>query len=315
MRWLLALGLPLALLPLPAGAQPAASEGTGATVLLFHPLDQVDPFGVPHEGGDPFSARYAAAASAGRFDYPVFVADGVTVLQGLPNATRPYQGTLEAYEAAVAARRGPASLTLTLEAARVGGQAVLTVAAEPASPLQPGQGQGLRLRVALAEDPVHYQPPAPVSNGVVDHRFTVRAYRDLGPIPLDGRSNFTAAVPLDPSWQAGRLLAAAWVQADGRPGRFAPTEVLQATHATLGGPAVRQAAKGVLVEVYSATWCTPCLYGDLAAEELAIRHAGAQELPKPTTRYFEAAPHPLLAVVAAALVGLAAAFLPRGGRP
>jgi hypothetical protein len=311
MRWLLVLALPLTLLPLPAVAAPAA--GPAATVLLFHPLDQVDPFGVPFGAGDPFSVRYAAvAAQTGQFDYPVFVADGVSFLQALPDAARPYQGTLDAYEAAVAARLGGAApLALTLGAHRDG---TLSVQVEPAAPIQESQGQTLHLRVALAEDPVHYQPPAPVSNGVVDHRFTVRTYRDLGAIALAGPSNFTATVPLDAGWQVNRLVAAAWVQADGTPGRFGATEVLQATHTALGG-SVRQATKGVLVEAYSATWCTPCLYGDLALEQVAIRHAGAQELQKPSARYFEAAPEPLLAVTAALAVGLAVAFLPRGGRP
>jgi hypothetical protein len=316
MRWLLALALPLVLLPFPAHAQ-AASPGHEATVLLFHPLDQVDPFGVPFEGGDPFAARYASvAAQTGQFDYPVFVADGTRPIQALPDPSRPFQGTLDAYEAAVSARQqGSSPIVLTLEAHRAGGQAALTVSVRPMAPIQESQGQTLRLRVALAEDPVHYQPPAPVSNGVVDHRFTVRAYRDLGPIPLGAASNFTASLPLDASWQVDHLLAAAWVQADGTPGRFAPTEALQATHAALDGQPVRQTAKGVLVEVYSATWCTPCLYGDLAVEQVAIRHAGAQELAKPAARYLEAAPHPVLAAFAAVLAAAAVALLPRGGRP
>jgi hypothetical protein len=311
MRWLLALALPLLALPLASAQAPAARPE--ATVLLFHPLDDVDPFGIPFGAGDPFSARYAAvAAQTGQFDYPVFLADGVNPIQALPDAARPFQGTLDAYEAAVAARPADSPLVLTLEATAAG---KLTVTVEATTPVQQSQGQTLRLRVAIAEDPVHYQPPAPVSNGVVDHRFTVRAYRDLGAIALAGRSNFTASISLDPSWQADHLLAAAWVQADGTPGRFAPTEVLQATHAKLGAPAVRQAAKGVLVEAYSATWCTPCLYGDLAIEQVAIRHAGAQELPKPSARYLEAPPQPVLAVGVALLVGLAVALLPRGGRP
>ncbi|MCA1810458.1 MAG: hypothetical protein LC623_00400 [Halobacteriales archaeon] len=313
-QWLPLLALPLALGALPTGAQPTAASGAEATVLLFHPLDQVDPFGIQFGDGDPFSARYAAvAAQTGQFDYPVFVADGLRPIQALPDAEKPYQGTLDAYEAAVTARPDAAALTLTLATQKSGPQALLRVDVLPHAPIQESQGQALHLHVALAEDPVHYRPPAPVSNGVVDHRFTVRAYRDLGPIDLAAPGNFTAAIPLDAGWQADHLLAAAWVQADGTPGRFAPTEVLQATHAPLGGT-VRQEAKGVLVEVYSATWCTPCLYGDLAAEQVAIRHAGAQPLPEPAARYFEAPPQPLLAVASAALVALAVAFLPRGGR-
>lgn len=319
-RRFLAAALPLVALLAPVHAQVAgtATAGHEATVLLFHPLDQVDPFGIPFEGGDPFTARYAAvAAQTGQFDYPVFVADGLGAIQALPDSTQPYAGTVGAYEAAVSARlsASPAApLALALDARKVGDSAVLSVQADPAAPIQESQGQTLRLRVALAEDPVHYQPPAPVSNGVVDHRFTVRAYRDLGAIALDGRSNLTATIPLDASWLPDHLIAAAWVQADGTPGRFAPTEVLQATHTPLGG-AVRQATKGVLVELYSATWCSPCLYGDLAVEQVAIQRAGAQVLAKPAARYFEAAPAPLLAAAVAVLAGTALALLPlRGGR-
>ncbi|HUR61394.1 MAG TPA: hypothetical protein VM286_03400 [Candidatus Thermoplasmatota archaeon] len=320
----LALALLLAISPcLPAAAQPppsapSASAGHDATVLLFHPVDkdEVDPFGVPFEGADAFSVRYQAlTAQTGQFDYPVFVADGVRAIQALPNATRPYQGTVEAYEAAFAARQAAAvPLALTLRATVAEGQARLQVHAEPDAPIQESQGQRLHLRIALAEDPVHYQPPAPVSNGIVDHRFTVRAYHDAGPIALTAAANRTVSIPLDPSWRIEHLLAAAWVQADGTPGRFAPTEVLQSTHASLDGATVHQSGKGVLVEVYSATWCTPCLYGDLAAEQVALRHAGAQELASPSTRYLEAPSHPLLAVLLAAAVGLAVAFLPRGGK-
>src|ERR1051326_5564243 len=207
MRWLLVLALPLALLPTSGPAQaPAASASPDATVLLFHPLDQVEPFGIPFGGGAPVSVRYAAvAAQTGQFDYPVFVADGVHPIQALPDPAKPYQATLDAYEAALAARPAASPIVLTLEAHQAGAQAALTVKVEPAAPIQESQGQTLRLRVALVEDPVHYQPPAPVSNGVVDHRFTVRAYRDLGPVALGGPSNFTASIALDPSWQAGKL--------------------------------------------------------------------------------------------------------------
>lgn len=299
------------------GGQDGVGEGHDATVLLFHPVDadEVDPFGVPFEGGDPFSVRYQAlTAQTGSFAFPVFVADGVGATQGLPNTTRPYQATLDAYEAAFLARHTTSPFALTLTARSAGGRATLDLRVDPLSSIQESQGQRLHLRVALAEDPVHYQPPAPVSNGVVDHRFTVRAYEDAGPVLLSSPTNRTVTIPLDPAWQTDHLLAAAWIQADGTPGRFAPTEVLQATHAALDGPAVRQADKGVLLEAYSATWCTECLYGDLAVEQMAIQHAGAHELKAAPATYLEAPSHPALAILAAIGVAAAIAWLPRGGK-
>jgi thiol-disulfide isomerase/thioredoxin len=321
MRWATLWALLVLALP-GLSAQATPRDGAQATVLVYHPVDanEVDPFGVHYQGADPFSFRYQAlAAQAGQFDYPVFLADGVRAIQSLPNPSVPFQGTLDAYDAAVRERAGqPVAVAITLAAEAAGPTARLQVRLEPEAPLQPSQGQHLHLVVALAEDPVHYQPPAPVSNGVVDHRFTVRAFQDAGEVDLaSGQAvDRTVAMSLDPSWRVDRLLAAAWVQADEAPGRFQPHEVLQATHSTLDGTAVRQSGKGVLVEAYSATWCTPCLYGDLAIEQVAIRFGDARPLAAAGgPLYFEAAPMPLLALGGAIVVGSVLALAPGRRRP
>lgn len=291
-------------------------------ILLHHPADHVDQLGQEFPAGngtDTFSARYQhLVADVGRFDFPYFVADGVASVRAIPDPNVPYVSALAAYTNATEKRLGqeaPASLSIQSwhDTTRSGWvQANITVS--PKSSLLDPQGQALHLWLAVTEDPVHWAPPAPVSNGVADHRFTVRALRDLGPVDLAaGAIQSVSAslslppLPIDPSRTQGRLAVAAWLQADGVPGRFLPHEIVQAVQADVDGPRSEQLGKGVLVEVYSATWCTPCLVGDLAVEALAIQMAGAQPLKVPARSYFEAPSQPmavLLAVVAAA--GLAA---------
>jgi hypothetical protein len=106
---------------------------------------------------------------------------------------------------------------------------------------------------------------------------------------------------------------AAWLQQDAPSPRFDAREVVQATHVALGA-SVEQDAKGVLLEMLSATWCKPCLYGDLAIEAVAVAHGAAEPLEPATQgpRYFQAPPSPALALVAAALAGAGLAWW--GGR-
>jgi hypothetical protein len=307
MRPARALLLPALVLLLPA------AQAAGVVVLIHHPTDHVDPFGVPLGRGDSFSARYGhLAAATGRFDYPTFVADGVLPVPSLPDPDEPYASTLSAYANATAARlaRDPPA-ALRLEAREEGSEAAVDATALPRGPVaDPGGAQRIHLWVALAEDAIHYEPPAPVSNGVTDHRFTVRAIRDLGPVDLSAGepASASARFPLAPSWDRSRLFAAAWLQADAAPGRFEAHEVLQAASLPLGAPAATQQARAVLVEVYSATWCGPCLYGDLAAERLAVLHGAATELEPRRQSHFPGVGWLPAALAAAA--GLTAAAWP-----
>ncbi len=286
----------------------AQASGPEVTLLLHHPNDGVDPFGFPYAGDDAyFMLRYAPlVADKQRFDYPFFVADGVHAIEGPVNASRPFAAARDAYSAAVDDRLGEESpATLRLATTMAGPSAVLGVAVEPVAPLA---GAHVHLFVALAEDPVHFLPPPGLTNGVEDHRFTLRAVADLGELDLAGASNATHTFTLSDSWARDRLVAAAWLQAESPGTRFAAREVVQATHVVLGGSVV-QDSKGVLVEMLSATWCEPCLYGDLAAEAVAVEHGSAEPLDAGAgPRYFQPPASPVLAVLAALLAGVAAAW-------
>jgi hypothetical protein len=282
-----------ALLPGPAAAK--ESPGSGLTVLVFHPDDGVDPFGVPFAGSDAF-------ADKGRFDFPFFVADGVLPIESIPDPSKPYASALAAYTAAVDSRSTEqAPVTMRLASVVAGGQAVVSVALDPVEPLA---GESLHLWVAVAEDHVHYQPPPGLTNGVTDHRFTVRAVADLGVQDLSGPVNTTHTVALGDGWARDRLAVAAWLQQDAPSPRFDAREVVQAAHAPLAG-AVAQSSKGVLAEMLSATWCDPCLYGDKAMEGLAVaRGAAVAGGAEPSSRYLDWSARDLLPVGAAALAGV-----------
>src|SRR5688572_21281582 len=84
------LALPVFLLvAVPLLAAPGSAAGVGevqAVVVLHHPYDRTDPFGVPLGSGDTFSARYGHLRDAsGNFPFPTLVADGVSVVYSLPD--------------------------------------------------------------------------------------------------------------------------------------------------------------------------------------------------------------------------------------
>jgi hypothetical protein len=298
---LLAVLAAAAALPAPVAAK--ASPPSPLTVLVFHPDDGVDPFGVSFAGSDAFAARYAPlVADKGRFDFPYFVADGVLPIESIPDPSKPYLSVVQAYAAAIdsrAAEQPPA--TLRLASARAAGQALVTVDVEPVESLA---GESLHLWLAVAEDHIHYQPPPGLTNGVTDHRFTVRTVADLGVQDLSGRVNATHTFALGDGWDADQLSVAAWLQQDAPTPRFDAREVVQAAHAPLGG-AVEQASKGVLAEMLSATWCDPCLYGDKAMEDLAVARGAATAGPAPRQfRYLDWSARDLLPLGAAAAAGV-----------
>lgn len=309
------LGSLLGVCVLLGAANAVAAAGPAATVILHHPHpDDADPFGFPFGGADSFTARHGhLEADTGRFDYPYFVADGVLPIAGLPDSSEPYVSTLEAYGLAVAERAAEeAPVALRLSSEIRDGTLALSLRIEPGTALP---GEHLHAWGAVLEDPVRYRAPAGLTNGVTDHRFTLRALADLGPLDL---SNGTAA---DVSWLAAlgewsldRLVVAAWVEQSAPSPRFDAHEVVQATHAPAGA-SVHQDSKGVLVEVLSATWCEPCLYGDLAAEDLAVSLGSAEPLREPRTRYLEGPARPWLTIPLSLAAGVAVAAWARRSAP
>jgi hypothetical protein len=296
-----------------AGVPSAAAsghEGVGLTVLIFHPDDGVDPLGVPYQGSDPFSVRYGPlVADKGRFDFPFFVADGVLPIEAIPDPGQPFASARSAYDQSVEQRlQVNPPVAMTLASLVAGRQAVTSVVVEPVEPLE---GEDLHLWIAVVEDHVDYQPPPGLTNGVTDHRFTVRAVRDLGAVDLSGPANLTTTFPLDDAWQRSELSVAAWLQQGAPSPRFDAREVVQATHAALGAQQT-QVVKGVLAEMLSATWCDPCLYGDEALEDVAIDRGVAQPgEATPSSRYVELSARDALPIGLAALGGLALAAFAR----
>lgn len=294
----------LLLLAAPAAAQ-SVEPGPEVVMLVHHPYpDDADILGVPFRGCQENGTRLCdafATRHGGRevfqdgFAYPGFVADGRIAMDGLPgedrtaaagpdaeNATStegidvggdPVARTLAAYDAAVAQRLAVETpLTLTVGSRVVEDDVRATLFFQSNTDLS---GDGLRAWAAVVEDPVHYEPPPTLSNGISDHPFTVREVRDFGPVaptPAEGRIDTT--FDLDESWEPDRIRLAFWIQQDADAlGRFEPNEVVQAvSHPILFSGFTEQRDRAVLVEAYSATWCGPCHFGDLALERLAEDH-------------------------------------------
>ncbi len=285
----------------PFAAPVAAQEVTSlppAVFLIHHPgNDATDPFG---SEPDIFAEAYAGTAStAGAFDYPTFVVDGVLPVRAIPNDKAPMDSVLAAYATALHDRgltETPVALHLLTQTDAARENVAINLAVEPTGELQRIGEQELQAWIVVAEDNIHYKPPAPVSNGIENHRFTVRAHRMAGNLTDDGHGAFQVTIPLEASWDAQQVHIVAWIQADGQGGRFQPHEVVQAVQADLDD-ASTSATKVVLAQLYSATWCPPCLFGDLAVEELAIRSGAAQ--PAPGRREGYVTQVPLLATIGA----------------
>lgn len=316
----------------------ASNAGPAVTVILHHPfLDAADPLGVPFAdtGHDAFRLRFAGLAPTvadgeAVFDFPTMVADGKIIVSGIPDGAQPFQSTVTAYQNAFAQRlQSPAPVALTVTSSLDSDRVHARADVQPLPALQAGAPGHLRnasftVWGALEEDHVQYAPPAALSNGVTDHRFTLRSIQRLatvGDVSVPASVNATfAAAGMDPA----QLYVSFWVQRDGVPsasdaatssgatnGTYAPGEVVQATtHRVLDPVPTVQTSKGVLVEVLSAVWCKPCLYGDLAAERLVQQHglAAQKGIIVTGTRYYQA-PSSWLMPVAAAAVAVAAAVL------
>ncbi len=326
MRGLLVLGVLLLAAAAAAGQAPDGSAGTeaapGLTVLLYHPFpDAADPLGFPfpqNGSRDAFATRYShfLESDAG-FPYPYVVMDGLLPVAGLPDPQRPYASAYEAYEKAIR-ERAKAEAPATLEVASVLSDDALTVGIRVA-PVAPLDRASLRLWAAVVEDHVFYKPPPALSNGVFGHRFTVRALADLGPVDVaeGAPSEWVRPFPLDAGWSQGSLFIAVWLQQEPVEGRFESHEVVQSALHPVGGPATVQSGRGVLLEMYTATWCDTCLYGDQAASDLADLYGVPNRAPAAASSgYWKAPVRPWLAAsTSLASAGLAVLLVRRGGGP
>lgn len=248
---------------LPSGAVQDVNA-RGLNVLAFHPFPdpEGDPWGLPYADRNGSEVDYMQA-TYDAFWFPTAVFDGLTVI---PGATT-FLETFNAYEAAFRERATEdAPIRTSLAGLLREDNATLMVALLAKTPLE---GTNLSLRVGLFEDDIAFDG----GNGVELHRFTVRAIPAPAPVAFDPKGNFTVAlnVTLDPTWDRTRLGFVAYVVHEGTQSpTFQDGEVLQSATYLFDqvGPTI-QHSRGVLLEVYTATWCAACVYGDAAVDEMA----------------------------------------------
>lgn len=282
MRWAILLVL---LLPL-------ATAGPSMSLLIHHPYpDASDPFGVPFSGGaDLYRWRYNHLdVEQDGFDFPHMVMDGAIVIEGLPSGA-PYLATNEAYRNAYDERSAIES-PAKMEVRSNGTHLIATIT--PSIPL----GDSIRAWGALAEDNVFYDAGR-LGNGVTNHRMTVRTTEDLGLVDLTASQTVTMALPaLEDVTQWYGVI---WLQQEPVDGaQFDAHEVVQATTHPLrqSEPSVQE-EKGVLMQMYSATWCDTCLFGDLVAEEMLVDYGPSTKELAPSSYLSDVPWLPLLLVAA-----------------
>lgn len=238
-------------------------------VLVYHPMpdEEGDPWGIPaiqvNGSGVDWMAGYYGA-----YWFPTAVFDGVDVIESTPTGegAGAYQETYEGYRATIERRiTEETPIVITLEAQFVEGilsiRTTLTPQGLPAV-------AGLVLRLVAYEDEVNFAG----GNGITTHRFVVRAVIPAQSVDLEqGEATYTAQVRIPSFVDSERLGVVAIVQnTDEDAAVFEPKEVVQSATWTIdqSGP-TRQEARGVLLELYSATWCAACVYGDTSADALA----------------------------------------------
>lgn len=311
----------LVLALLPSGAAfghedrlPGSPEDLNArslNILAYHPYPDVqgDPFGVPYGERNGTNVGFMEATYASYW-FPTAVTDGTRLVEG---ATQ-FLDTYNAYEADYKARlQHDSPFRVAVDGMVMGDQASYSVNVQTKDK---APSRNLTLRIVLFEDEIPYDG----GNGVKSHRFTVRQILKETPITsAETAWDVEGAFMVEPDWDAARLgLVAAIV--NGEPtANLEPREVVQAASYRFDqqGPTI-QYSKGVLLEVYTASWCAACIYGDAAIDELA----NAYGLPSSRLLNQEFAylrPWDLTAVGAAAAVGFGGSFgvflAARGRRP
>ncbi len=255
----------------------SAQSGVSLVPIAYHPYpDDADPLGVPYwvQGDQAWGYFQGAYARLDQdrdgFDFPSLVVDGVNLVEGVIGGD--HESTLASYREAWEARKDrPTPLSLTVNTS---GSSLLnlSVVIEATGPIDE---TGLLLHWALVEDDVYYKPPPALSNGVFVHRFTAREMNPWPPagVVLDGgRAVMYDQIRVDPDWDRDKLYVAVWVQNHAEAnGVFELGEVVQATrHQVDGGATVQDASvRGVMMEMFTATWCPACLFGDEALNDLA----------------------------------------------
>lgn len=238
-------------------------------VLVYHPLPdhQGDPWGVPAMNKNGTTVDWMAGFYGG-FDFPTAVFDGLTMIEGLPTVegSGAFQDTYNAYRETFETRLElQAPVSIRLDAVIEEDAVAVNATIRPVGILNE---DGLMLRFMLFEDDVGFAG----GNGIVNHRFVVRAISPGHHVDLSsGEFQLAGRLPMAPYIKSENVGVVAVVQnLDEDSAVFAHREVLQSASWTSrqDGP-TNQVVRGVLLELYSATWCASCVYGDSASDALA----------------------------------------------
>lgn len=308
-----------------AGPAENYADSPAIAVLVHHPFpDASDPLSVEYldSGIDAYYQRYRHLDQDGvpGFDFPHTVFDGVVAIEGIPEGDGPYVATRDAYQQAYASRatvETPISMQLTHE--QGGTEPIARDVVVRVNSTTDFTGEDLRLWVAIVEDPIHYEPPQALSNGVFVHPFVVRGVQELGPLDV-GNSTFGRFQPVTgdgpKAWDMDQIRAVAWVQQGATDGlRFDAHEVVQAVMETSESSRSEATQKVVLMEMYSATWCDTCLFGDRVAEEMAEAYGVERDLELARIGYIREGPWAL--AIGVGLLAAVVVALPKlpGGKP
>ncbi|MHB8586750.1 MAG: hypothetical protein ACYDDF_13065 [Thermoplasmatota archaeon] len=263
-----------------AGVVPGtAIPGTALNTVSWHPYPDANS---PAQGGDPFGFP-AANSSAdwmasyyGAYYFPTARFDGV--IAEANQADFDARSFLASYQSDYETRAGiDTPIVLIVNGTVAGRSGSTTIIAQTTTNLTQ---QHLVLRAVVVEDDVAYKG----TNGVTIHRFVAR--KQLPDRAVNWVANgsewgfgiryeFSLGNGTDGSvWHASNLGVVAWVQNVGVTGPFAPREVLQSTTYMFrnAAPTV-QVRRGVLLELYTATWCSACVFGD-GAQDVLLQEFG-----------------------------------------
>jgi hypothetical protein len=313
-------GLAEAASPSPSAADASSSSSLQLSVVGWHPFP--DP-SVPGHEGDPFgfpapnATQDWMAAYYGAYYYPTARFDGVLAESNLADSNP--QNFFDTYQADVVSRLAvPSPIAITIDGGLDGLEANGTLRLETETNLT---AEHLVLRAAVVEDEV----PFSGSNGVATHRMVARLQfpdRDVHWVANGSAWAFAVSYRFvvgngtdGKPWRSDFLGVVAWVQNVGEAGtsRFEPREVLQsATHFFRDKAPTVQTTRAVLLEMYSATWCTACVQGDGATDLLLQEYGTAALLEKPPVWTYLRVPAPEAAASAVVLAApLAWVFLRR----
>lgn len=250
---------------------PTAMAGPSLSLLVHHPYpDASDPFGSPYQDGvGYYQWRYGFLdEDRNGFDFPHMVMDGVLPVEGLPDGG-PFIGTNASYRSAYETRanvEAPVHLVLSTSNEE---NFTIQLQIDPVTPLD----ETVQVWFALAEDNIFFDAGR-LGNGVTNHRMTVAEVLDAGPISLLEPQTITLTRPALPTVEEWYIVA--WLQEDADVLQFDANEVIQATtHPLRQTTPTIQDTKGVLMQLYSATWCDTCLFGDLVAENMLHEYGPA----------------------------------------